>query len=71
MIVSTLALWEGRVRAYTIVNPPLTLNVCPVMKFAAGELRKSTASAISSGWAGRRKGVALVTAWMIFAVCSD
>jgi hypothetical protein len=34
---------------HTIVNPPLTLRVCPVMKFAPGDVKKSTASAISSG----------------------
>jgi hypothetical protein len=41
------------------------------MNSAAGDAKKSTAAAISSGCAGRLNGVALVTASMILAVCSD
>ena len=54
-----------------MVNPPLTLNVWPVIKSAGGDAKKRTAAAISSGWAGRLKGVALVTASIILAVYSD
>src|SRR3989338_1873492 len=61
-------IYSLEVRFYTMVKPPLTLRVCPVTKSALGEAKKSTASAISSGFATRRNGVALVTASISFSV---
>jgi hypothetical protein len=37
--------------AHTIVNPPLTLMVWPVMKSESGQTRNRTIAAISSGFA--------------------
>ena len=42
-----------------IVNPPLTLSACPVMKSERLEAKNTTASATSSGFARRRNGIYL------------
>ena len=40
-----------------IVNPPLTLSACPVIKSERLEAKNTTASATSSGFARRRNGI--------------
>ena len=54
-----------------MVKPPLTLIVCPVIKSAPGEAKKSTVAAISSGFATRLSGVAFVMASISFSVSGD
>lgn len=42
-----------------IVNPPLMLSACPVMKSERLEAKNTTASVTSSGFARRRNGIYL------------
>src|SRR5690348_15361875 len=57
-----------RARAHTIVRPPPTLSVWPVMNDAASDARKTTASATSSGRARRPSGVALTIEEISFSL---
>ena len=53
-----------------MVSPPLTLITWPVMNDAAGEAKKSTGAATSSGRASRRNGIALTRASFNLSGCA-